>query len=90
MAEVRCHSGISQVKLRKITDPRSRDVTVGTYFQLATRLVSFHRAVSVVYMFGEYSYSSSRSQKLTVIHLDKSVNFYGTRPHITSSKVKPF
>jgi len=60
--EVRYHSRISQEELRisqeelrKITEPRSRDATTGTYFQLAIRLVRFHRAVSVLYMFGEYS-----------------------------------
>jgi hypothetical protein len=55
MAEVRYHSRISQAKLRNITDPRPRDATTGTYFQLVIHLVRIHRAVSVVYMFGEYS-----------------------------------
>jgi hypothetical protein len=55
MAEVRYHSRISQEELRKITDPKPRDATTGTYFQLAIRLVRFHRTASIVYMFGEYS-----------------------------------
>jgi hypothetical protein len=55
MTEVRYHSRISQEELRKITEPRPRDATTGTYFQLAIPLVRFHRSVSVVYMFGEYS-----------------------------------
>jgi len=55
MTEVRYHSRISQEELRKITEQRSRDATTGTYFQLAICLVRFHRALSVVYVFGEYS-----------------------------------
>jgi len=55
MAEVRYRSRIGQEELRKITDPRPRDATTWTYFQLAIRLVRFDRAASVVYMSGEYS-----------------------------------
>ena len=55
MTELRYHSRISQEELRKIKEPRPRDATTGTYFQLVIRLVRFHRAVSVVHVFGEYS-----------------------------------
>jgi hypothetical protein len=55
MTEVRYRSRISQEEVRKITELRPREATTGAYFQLAIHLVRFHKAFSVVYMFGEYS-----------------------------------